>query len=307
MELTTTLMGLLASAGVAKSREAAELIRDTGGIVELVNDVAAVGGEVSARTRACDTLAQLLAADQRSVVSAAEAGAVHACANLCLLQPMSSASHCLGILMTNPQVLCSTLPRATARELDKLVEASVQMLQTSEPQTQSAGVAVMAAIVDDDLSGRGDDGALRARRSVAVNMGALPLLLPLLQPPSSRENASNAIRCLAGLVQDGTAVAALQDTPDFACIRSVFENAEALHADDFTRALRVVVAVAEGCRGAPSRSLENVLQVRSSFLLFARIFLFAHIFSHYFCCSYSSSRPSPPAASTRGAWAQCRR
>ena len=85
------------------------------------------------------------------------------------------------------------------------------MLQTSDLQTQSAGVAVMAAIVDDDLSGRGSDGALRARRNAAVNMGALPLLLPLLQPPSSRENASNAIRCLAGLVQDGTAVVALQD------------------------------------------------------------------------------------------------
>ena len=33
VELTTTLMGLLAAAGAAKSREAVELIRDTGGIV----------------------------------------------------------------------------------------------------------------------------------------------------------------------------------------------------------------------------------------------------------------------------------
>ena len=38
------------------------------------------------------------------------------------VQPTSSASHCLGILMTNPQVLRSTLPSATAHELDKLVE-----------------------------------------------------------------------------------------------------------------------------------------------------------------------------------------
>ena len=266
VELTTALMGLLASAGAAKSREAAQVIRDTGGIAELVNDIAAIGGDLAARTRACDTLAQLLAADPRSVLSAAESGAVHACANLCLMQPTSSASHCLGMLMTNPSVLRSTLPRATARELDKLVQASVQMLQTSDAQTQSAGVAVMAAIIDDSLSSGliADDAALRARRNAAVNMGALPLLLPLLQPPSSQENASNAIRCLAGLAKDPTAVVALQTTADFSCLSSVFLNGQSLPPQDFERAVQIVIAVAEGCRGSPSRPLQIVLQSFSS-------------------------------------------